>query len=330
MTDLRPAAEAPSAPPPPPLIEAAVPPADPERAAAALAAWRAHPAPPTVAPHRAALAAVLDRGDIAVTGAALAGFGASAAADGLLGGARARARMRDEPGFAQDRAHATHGALVALAEATGAIGVEHPRLTGAARNHAIAPDRLFAAIEKTLGADLSPPHAIGGHLGLAIGDGRVAHLRAIEAIHAAWRLRQVAALVGGDRIVEVGGGLGLTAWYARALALAGHAVADHPLLHAVRRYAMGDVARAVGALAETPVDLLFSEDHLSGLPELHVRAIGGIAAGAGARAMLVVDHEAPRARTPLAALLRASGWRTAWRAHHGIRPGYVEQLFVRG
>jgi len=178
------------------------------------------------------------------------------------------------------------------------------------------------------------------------------HLRMVEAIYAAWRLRQLADLIGGDRICEVSGGAGLTAYYAGKFGLTDYRLVDTPAMNAVQAYVLGGTATGrdmtltgepeqeggvhigptggLDGLIPGSIDILFNEDALPEMADapailLQARRLSvptifslnqeAIAAGAS-------PHPSVRALVQ-----EAGGYRLAQRQRHGIRPGFVEELF---
>ena len=275
-------------------------------------------------------------GDARWVASEIAALGRSEAGRGVLGGDRQHRRCRDDPAFARQRALRTQDSLLSLAELTGAVQLENPDLGPWGVTPRIGAAALFAGIESALGVDLAPPRSIGGYLGIEVGPDIVLHLRMIEAIYAAWRIGQVAALIGGRGVTEIGGGIGLTAWYARRF---GHAdyrlVPLSPAAAAVQAYVLDEHPPASGAGGDGPTDLLFCDDLLPSAagPDLveQLRA----QQRRGVRAILSFGQEAtgrPDAPAPRFADLaaQAGGWTRQWRGRHGLRPGYVEEVYLVG
>lgn len=227
----------------------------------------------------------------------------------------------------------TQDALLSLAELVGAVGIENPDLGAWGVTPRIGAAALFAGVEGALGADLSPPGTIGGWLGIEVAAGTVLHLRMVEAIHAAWRIGQVAALIGAERVSEVGGGIGLTAWYARRLDSAEYRLAPLSRAAATIQAYLLDGEVAIGAVESgAPADLLFCDELLQALDgDTLVERLRRAREG-GVRAVLSFGHEAagqPGADAPrMADIAARAGWRRQWRGRHGLKPGYVEEIYV--
>lgn len=286
----------------------AAPPAAPriDRAEIAISSWRQRTDRPALPAHHQALAAALDAGDAAEVAAMLGNLGAVAAGQGILGGAQQQARARD-PIFAARRAQETVDALAALATSLGVSPGRRPADT-------------WAAIAEAVGAEIAPPPHIGGHLGVPVGDGQSIHLRMIEALQAALRLRQLARR--RDRIIEVGGGAGLTAWYAHRLDLLGVETAADPITGAIQSYVLGTPVPPLPALTGK-ADLLFSHE----LWPADVDFAATLAALRPDRILLL--RHAPESAATLAAVAERAGYHLHHRHPDWLRAGHQELLFGR-
>jgi SAM-dependent methyltransferase len=336
----------------PSLVEAPMPAPLPDLAARIAQAWSTAGGIDDGLPgYQRAFADRLLAGDAAGIAEELAGLGLARVAQGFLGGARQHERARDRQ-FADRLARWTYDKLVSLAEAVGALPLENPENGRWGENALTDPAELFGAIEAALGADLSPPAQIGGHLGIAVGRGIIVHMRMLDAIHAACRLRQLAdaAGLGTDaRIAEIGGAAGLTAFYALRLGMTRYRLFDTPTMGAIQAHMLagagqeaslaGEPERFVSVLpnaafATQPpgsIDILFNTDTLPeierGTATAHLRD----AARIGVRHVLSINQEAAvPGQASVADLVReAGGYRLASRHRHWLRAGYAEELFVR-
>jgi len=296
-------------------------------------------------------AAALRRGDGEAVAAQIANLGGVPLGEGFFGGARQHARARDRR-FAERLARWTYDKLVSLAEAVGALPLENPENGRWGINARIAPVDLFAGIQAAIGADLSPPPHVGGHLGIDVGSGIILHMRMLDGIYAAWRLRQLADMLGRAddvRIAQMGGGAGLTAFYARRLGLRRYQLFDGPALNAIQRYVLGrgteisasadggDIATSVrpandfAAAGIESIDLLFDGDSLPAVGR--IAALGHLATAArlGIGHILSINQEGePPGQHIVSALIAESGgYRLVARHRHWLRAGYVEEHFVR-
>ena len=333
-----------------PLVEAPVPAPCPHIAARICAAWA--PAALPSDPVWSGFAEALNRGDAELVARDLAGLGRAGIAQGFLGGARQHQRAQSRQ-FADRLARWTYDKLVSLAEAVGVLPLENPENGPWGVNALTDPAELFRGVAKALDADLTPPAHIGGHLGIAAGDGVILHMRMLDSIHAAWRLRQLAEALGlgGDaRIAEIGGGAGLTAFYALRLGMKNYRLYDLPTMNAVQTYVLAGAGHEVSLSgeAEEPVavlqgrafaqadpgsiDVMFNADSL---PEIERSAALGYLADArrlGITHILSINQEANLpGQTAVPKLIgEAGGYRRAARHRHWLRAGYVEELYVTG
>ncbi|MFC0303600.1 methyltransferase domain-containing protein [Rhizorhabdus histidinilytica] len=323
----------------PSLVEAPVPSPMLELAAGIAGIWSAAGGAEEQPPgYQRDLADRLHAGDAGAVAAELAALGRARSAQGFLGGARQHERARD-PRFADRLARWTYDKLVSLAEAVGVLRLENPENGGWGENALTDPAELFAAVEAVLDADLAPPASVGGHLGIAVGRSIILHMRMLDAIHAAWRLRQLADMAGLGRdacIAEIGGGAGLTAYYASRLGLARYRLFDTPTMNVIQAYLLGGAAQPqplAGFAAQAPgsVDILFNSDTLPGMERSAALAHLRDAERIGVRHILSINQEAAvPGQAPLSELLRETGgYRLASRHRHWLRAGYVEEHYLR-
>jgi hypothetical protein len=89
-------------------------------------------------------------------------------------------------------------------------------------------DAMFAALDKSFGGRFDFPNPFPGEIGLSTSRG-VASYRALQAVYQAGRI--VDLLTGGDapRVLEVGAGLGRTAYYAWQFGIRDYTIIDIPI-----------------------------------------------------------------------------------------------------
>lgn len=296
----------------------------------------------------------LSRGEPESLARDLAALGRSEAAQGFFGGAGQHRRCAGDASYAQLLAAWTHDKTLSLAEAVGAVPLELPENGGWAKSIATPTAQLFAAIEAKLGLDLTPPDHMGAYLGVDAG-GRVLQMRILEAIYAAWRIRQLADAHGTHRVCEIGAGAGLTAYYAALFGIQHYVIIDLPTMNAVQAYMLigsrigdrvalhgEDPAAAIRilppeAFAELPagsIGLLYNQDSL---PEIEERAARGYLRDAvriginlflsiNQEAHLPVDGGSQRSVPELVA--DAGGFALRSRHRHWLRQGYVEEVYT--
>lgn len=149
--------------------------------------------------------------------------------------------VTDNPALGMLQARWAHDSLVRLAETIGAIRTRLPEVDF--QDRPWQPDALVTAIADTLACPLRFPCTIPGEHGCASRMGGISH-RAVQALYQAWRLGQVTAFAGGGRVVEIGAGLGRTAFFSSLLGLTDYTIVDLPLTNAAQAYFLG---RALGA-----------------------------------------------------------------------------------
>ena len=115
-----------------------------------------------------------------------------------------------------------------LAEAVGATNVksaEHGQLTIDCDNL----ESIFSSIENIIDADLTPPDQAGDLFGLKLHRGIFSD-RHFDGIYGAWRAREWLKATGQspDNIVEIGGGAGHLAFYARRMGFKKVTIIDLP------------------------------------------------------------------------------------------------------
>ena len=99
-------------------------------------------------------------------------------------------------------------------------------------------DELLDAISASAGVAISFPNPYPGEYGLLSKRG-VIGFRSIQAIYQAWRLKQLARDRPNFRIIEIGAGLGRTAYFAAQFGLCDYTIIDIPLTNAAQGYFLG-------------------------------------------------------------------------------------------
>jgi hypothetical protein len=231
--------------------------------------------------------------------------------------------------------------LVRLASATGAIRLPNP---GVPRPEPVPGiEGLLAALDRRFGFIVDFPNPYPFEWGLRTSRG-VASYRAVHAIYQAWRLSE---LRGGRRIriLEIGAGLGRTAYYARKFGLDDYTIVDLPLTNAAQAHflgtaiapaavvlvgepAPGDAIRILGPrfISETQenFDIVLNVDSFTELDRRVAESYFTFAAK-HARYFLSVNHE----HNPFTFVDMAGtrpGSPASSRFPYWMRNGYVEEL----
>lgn len=128
-----------------------------------------------------------------------------------------------------------YDALFRLAEAIGARPLNYPEILGPGP---IAPsvDEILSDIDRVVGFRVTFPNPFPGEIGLLTSRG-VASFRSVQSLHQACRIHE---LVGTNaRVVEIGGGLGRTAFYARQFGINNYTIIDLPMTNVAQAYFLG-------------------------------------------------------------------------------------------
>jgi hypothetical protein len=87
-------------------------------------------------------------------------------------------------------------------------------------------EQLLSLIDRSLSIRVEFPNPFPGERGVLTSRGRAGY-RAVQAIYQAWRLRQL-TMVYGQRVLEIGAGMGRTVYYAHKLGLFDYTIVDLP------------------------------------------------------------------------------------------------------
>jgi hypothetical protein len=114
-----------------------------------------------------------------------------------------------------------------LAEAVGARPLWNPE-GQTARCGIENSDAMLSAIESAIGSEIRCPNPFPGEFGLRTSRGVLAY-KVPMAIYQAHKLRSLSRMANGARILEIGAGMGRTAYYAKALGLTDYTTVDIPM-----------------------------------------------------------------------------------------------------
>ncbi len=232
--------------------------------------------------------------------------------------------------------------LVRLAEATGAVHAWHPESAGR-RKQPVDIEMLFHAIEEAIGIELVFPNPFSGEFGLVTRRG-IASLRAIDAIYQAWRIKELSEMFGA-RVLEIGAGMGRTAYYARAFGLNDFVIVDVPHVNVAQAtflcqvlgpdrvclpgesFLDGQVRICDPAWLSDGTDAFDAVVNVDSMPEMDRSTAEKYAAVIRRRskAFLSINHEAAAINTRS---LAAQLGKRIYRAPYWLRDGYVEELYA--
>lgn len=248
-----------------------------------------------------------------------------------------------KPKTAEQEAWMTYDALLQLASALGESRLHNPE----APHPAQLPDieGLLEGLDRAVGFRIDFPNPFPNEVGLATSRG-IATYRCAQSIYQAWRIAELVQHRENARVLEIGPGLGRTAYYAFRLGLRDYTLIDIPLSSAAQGYFLGRVLgeNAVSLFGESSVapitvappsyfldgaesyDLVVNVDSLTemsrSVADSYWRRIQR-----GVPVFLSINHE--RNSFTFRDLYVASGHAASVkRAPYWLRRGYVEELAV--
>ena len=130
-----------------------------------------------------------------------------------------------------------------FAEAVGVLRVFYPETTPGYHYERYGEpgnaDHILDEIEERSPRPIRFPNPYPGERGLLTATRGVASFRAIQALYQAWRLRELSRGQNDFRVLEIGAGLGRTAYFAQALGMSDYTIIDIPLTNAAQGYFLG-------------------------------------------------------------------------------------------
>lgn len=237
--------------------------------------------------------------------------------------------------------------LVCLAESLGVLRMESPESGPWGENLFADPTPLVGAIEEALNIQIAAPLGIIHTDGLQTGKG-VFHYRHINALYSAIRVARLAT--AGTAVCEIGGGLGLTALYARRLGVPRYTILDlpitcllagHYLLHALGEdeVTLYGETRHEGSgiellpywesagLPDKSVSLVLNQDSLPEIADNLIMAFLEQIKRVGRDVFLSINHECFHPKTVQRFARDAGGFVEMYRSRCWVREGYVEEAF---
>lgn len=138
----------------------------------------------------------------------------------------------------QNHANECLDCLVRFAEAIGALPLDYPY------NHSYTPpiswqaDAIVDKIIQALGMPITFPNPYPDELGVLTSYGIISY-RVPQSLYQAYRLKQLLRTIENPRVLEIGAGLGRTAYYARALGIQDYTIVDLPFSALSSGYFLG-------------------------------------------------------------------------------------------
>jgi hypothetical protein len=233
--------------------------------------------------------------------------------------------------------------LATFANALGARNMELPENYYFWRVNRIRADEVLDQIDGALGFRIPVPNPFPAEYGLVSGRGIVS-FRVPQAMYQAWRIAQLLKGVARPKVLEIGGGLGRTAFYARQFGIRDYTIVDIPVSSLAQGYFLG---RTLGEESVSLFGEAATEDRVKIVPpgsfldgteryDLVVNVdslteIGRVAAdqywsaiAARADKFLSINHEANE--FTVAQLIREAGAVQASRMPYWLRRGFVEEV----
>lgn len=127
--------------------------------------------------------------------------------------------------------------LVRFAEAVDVSRIDNPETWSAQEGRMLEPEKILAEISNKCWP-FSVPNPFPEEHGLKTSRGIISY-RVPQALYQAWRIKQLVKGIDSPRILEIGAGLGRTAYYAYELGLKDYSIVDIPISEASQAYFLG-------------------------------------------------------------------------------------------
>jgi hypothetical protein len=142
--------------------------------------------------------------------------------------------FRRNPAMAMGHAKLCQDHLVRLAEVLGALRFENP-VSPRQTQFQKKADELLALIEEVIGHRIEFPNPYPDESGIRTASG-IASYRTFHAVYQANRIKELLSGLPNPRVLEIGGGLGRTAYYARQFGVRSYAIVDLPFTAVSQAY----------------------------------------------------------------------------------------------
>lgn len=131
--------------------------------------------------------------------------------------------------------------LLRLAHAVGARRIFNPeRMAAALSDPAAEADRLLALLDERFGFTIDLQNLFSLEAGIGSSRG-VVSWRIPQSLYQAWRIAELVKHIDKPRVLEIGGGLGRTAYYARQFGVVDYSIVDIPVTALAQGYFLGHV-----------------------------------------------------------------------------------------
>jgi hypothetical protein len=122
-------------------------------------------------------------------------------------------------------------------ESIGAIRLDNPESYGALRKQWTA-NEVLQTIESYLKISVHFPNPYTDEVGVCTSHG-IASYRAIQALYQAWRIKELVKDIPHPRVLEIGAGLGRTAYYCKLFGITDYTIIDIPMTALASSYFLG-------------------------------------------------------------------------------------------
>ena len=233
--------------------------------------------------------------------------------------------------------------LATLGIATGTLRAINPEFGGNNSLDRNGLENMLAGTERHLGGPIDFPNPFPDEHGLVTSRGIIS-FRAIQALYQAWRVKKLSVIFGGS-VLEIGAGLGRTAYYAYRCGVADYTLLDLPITNVAQatflgmtlgsdKISLNGEERLPGSLRIGTPDYLQRGTqrfnvaiNVDSLTEINESVATDYAAYIAEHAdvFLSINHEA---NPYMVRQLKPFQDRCVARSPYWLRPGYVEELFV--
>jgi hypothetical protein len=164
----------------------------------------------------------------------------------------------DDPGWQEFMRQWNYDCLVRLAEAVGTVRLDSPEGPEDVKIRDV--EELLIGLDGVFGFKIQFPNLFPGEVGLHTERG-VASFRAIQALYQAWRIFQIVGERPSAKVLEIGAGLGRTAYFSRQFGIENYTIIDLPLTGVAQAYFLGrtlgvNVLRLLGEAGDGPLAIL--------------------------------------------------------------------------
>lgn len=238
----------------------------------------------------------------------------------------------------------TYDSLLQTMRAIGIGRIENPE-AGITFDEAPDVESILEKLDAAFGFRIEFPNVFVGEIGLVTSRG-IANYRAIQALYQAWRIKQMIRDVREPHVLEIGAGLGRTAYFAMKMGVRSYTIIDLPLTGVAQGYFLGRVLgeesvslwdeKSERALLHIlpPVafeqgnarfDLIINVDSITEMAESTAREYFEMARKRTSR-FLSINHE--HNTFTMADIYRDREDIRVWRSPYWLRRGYVEELIT--